>query len=143
MLARTVDSSPPRDDRGQRSPTGTTSRKVLLAGAVLLNLVVLYAPDPGAPPGSGLGLDKVVHAGIFALLVFTGLRAGLAPRWFLPVVLAHAVISEIIQAAVLPHRAGDPTDALADAVGIALGYVLNRRWPGRRTISGTDVDAGR
>ncbi len=140
MLARTVATPPPRDDPGQ---TGTTSRRLLLAFAVLLNLVVLYAPDPGTPPASTPGLDKLVHAGIFALLVFTGLRAGLSPRWFLPVALAHAVISEIVQAALLPHRSGDATDALADAVGIALGYALHRRWPGRRTSSGTDVDARR
>lgn len=117
-------------------------RRLLLVGALALNLVVLYAPDPGSPPGSGLGLDKFVHAGIFALLVLTGLRADLAPRWFLPTVLAHAVISEIVQALLLPARAGDVADAVADVAGIALGYLAYRRWPGRAAPSASAPDAG-
>lgn len=142
MLARTVAPPPSRNDPGRRTRTGLTRRRLLLAGALVLNLVVLYAPDPGSPPGSGLGLDKLVHAGIFALLVLTGLRAGLAPGWFLPAVLAHAAISELVQATLLSARAGDLADAVADAAGTVLGYVAYRRWPGREISSPTAAEAG-
>lgn len=142
MLARTVAPPPPPRDFPHQRRTGTALGRLALVGALVLNLVVLYAPDPGTAPGAGLSLDKGVHAAIFALLTLAGLRAGLDPRWFLPAVLAHAVSSEIIQAVALPARAGDPVDALADAVGIALGYVLHRRWPRRRTGPAAAGDAG-
>jgi hypothetical protein len=36
------------------------------------------------------------------------------------VLLAHAVVSEVVQGVFMPHRDGDPLDALADAAGVLL-----------------------
>ena len=36
----------------------------------------------------------------------------------------HAVLSEVVQAVFLPHRSGDPLDAVADLTGVALGVVV-------------------
>ena len=136
MLARTVaPHRPPPSGERARSRT-TTARRALFLAALVGNLVVLYAPSPPATPGAGAGVDKVVHAVVFAVLVFTGLRAGLRASWFVPVVVAHALISEIVQEALLAERHGDPWDALADAVGITLGVVAYR-WRRRSLSDGT------
>jgi len=92
--------------------------------------VVLFAPNPDVPGEGVPGLDKVVHAGVFAALTFTGLRAGLPARWFIPGVLGYALASEAVQAWVLAERSGDPWDLLADAGGVALGTRLHRRVAG-------------
>ncbi len=106
---------------------------VLLGLALLLQLVVLYAPSaPGGPEVNGL--DKVIHAGVFGAAVLTALLAGLPRRWVLAVLALHAPVSEVVQATLLPSRDGDVWDAVADltGVGLALGAFLvisrKRRW---------------
>ncbi len=62
---------------------------------------------------------------LFALLarLRTGLVVGVAAL--------HAPVSELIQWTLLPHRDGDVWDAVADLVGVGLGWLL-ARWLGRR-----------
>jgi hypothetical protein len=98
----------------------------LFALAVVVNLAILFWPR-AVGGGAGLGLDKVVHAASFGLVAFTGLRAGLLPRWLLPLLAAHAVSSELIQHTLLPARSGDPADVVADLAGVVLG-LLGARW---------------
>ena len=100
----------------------------LLAGAVVLQLVVLYWPNPASPPGSLPSLDKLVHAGVFAAVAFAGTRAGV-PLVLLAVALAaHAGLSEVLQATVLANRQGDGLDVVADLVGTALGLAAASVW---------------
>jgi VanZ family protein len=111
---------------------------------VVLHLLVLYAPDTGGAPAVP-GLDKVVHAATFASVALAGLRAGLAARWWVPVVATHAVVSELVQHWVLPHRSGDPADVLADLAGAALGVLAARflrraSWAGDRSGPVGDAD---
>ncbi|MFA4840880.1 MAG: VanZ family protein [Agrococcus sp.] len=95
----------------------------LFALAVLVQLLALYWPNP--PQGGGTpGLDKVVHAGVFFAPALLGLLAGLRPVVLAPLLIAHAVASELVQHFLLPGRAGDPWDAVADIVGVALGLAL-------------------
>lgn len=105
-------------------------RRVLLGLAVLAQLVALYWPRP-VDVGSGISLDKLVHATIFGAVLWTGVRAGLRP-WPLAAVLAvHAGVSEVVQATLL-DRDGNPWDAVADLAGLALaGAAL--RFEGRRS----------
>lgn len=100
-------------------------RLALLLLAVAVQLVVLYAP--GAPGAAAFpGADKLGHAAVFGAVVLTGLRAGLPPRWVVGLSLLHAPVSEAVQLAALPGRAGDWTDVVADVVGVALGVLAHR-----------------
>jgi VanZ family protein len=104
--------------------------RLLLVVAVVVQLVVLYAPRAPST-GSTPGVDKVVHATVFGAVAWAAVRCGGA-RWVVAVVLAaHAVLSEVLQAGLLPARSGDPFDAVADVVGVALVLLLTR--PGRAT----------
>lgn len=119
------------------SPARRRLAVVALVLALLVQLAVLYAPS--VPPVTGTqipGVDKLVHAAVFAAVTAAALAAGLP---FVPVVavgLAHAVVSELLQHLALPARSGDPLDVLADAVGVVLGarlaqVLLRRAGPGR------------
>ncbi len=106
-------------------------RTLLLAAAVVVQLVVLYAPR--APSEAGVpGIDKVVHLSVFALVMVAGLRST-APRWLVLVLtVVHAPVSEVLQSALLAHRDGNVPDAVADLVGCALGWALVEGWTRRR-----------
>ena len=91
-------------------------------------LFVPRAPTPPPVPE----FDKVVHGGLFLLLAVTT-RWRFGPRLgLLATVAAYAVLSEIVQAVLLPDRSGDPFDALADTTGALLGWLLARWWQRRR-----------
>ncbi|WP_253772171.1 VanZ family protein [Goodfellowiella coeruleoviolacea] len=88
---------------------------------MLLSVVVLFTPEsgvPSAPPGT----DKLVHAGLFALLAITGYAAGIVRTWQLAVLLlGYAAGSEVLQSLLPIGRDGDVLDALTDVVGAAVG----------------------
>lgn len=93
---------------------------------LLLSLYVLFTPRAA---GEGLFpyADKVVHLTLFALLAGTARwRFGAASAALLGVA-AYAVLSEVVQATLLPARSGDPYDAVADLLGVAAGWLLARR----------------
>jgi VanZ family protein len=106
----------------------TSSPPLTRAGfgvALLVHLMVLYAPRAPATPGP-VWIDKVVHITIFALVGVTAVLAGLPARPVWALLLAHAVVSELVQWAFLPGRSGDPLDSLADAGGVLLAWLLTR-----------------
>ena len=112
-----------------------------LVGAVLVQGVVLYAPSgPGAAPFPNA--DKVVHVVVFLVPVLLALGAGCAPWLVVAVFAAHAVVSEVVQASLLPGRSGDGWDVVADLAGIGLGVALwwvvrgSARWSGGRGGAG-------
>jgi VanZ family protein len=98
---------------------------------VLLSLYVLFAPDSSAAPRFS-GSDKVVHLALFALLAGTA-RWRFGPlRAVVIAVLAYAALSEVVQRLLLEHRSGDLRDLLADAIGVAIGWVVAGRLLTRR-----------
>lgn len=99
------------------------SWRAACAAAILVQLVVLYAPSTRGP-GTFPGADKLVHATVFAAVGFTAVRAGWPRVPVFGVLVAHAVISEVVQHLVLPGRSGDPLDAVADIVGAGIGVLL-------------------
>lgn len=98
-------------------------RHAVLALAVVVHVLVLYAPR--TPTGPAVPhLDLVVHVSVFAVVAWAARWCG-AP--VLPLVLAlaaEAAVSEVVQHLLLSARTGDPLDAAADLVGVALGLVL-------------------
>ena len=96
---------------------------VLLALAVAVQLVVLYAPE-GAGPGLFPQADKIVHLLVFLVPAALAVVAGFPRRVVVAVFAAQAVLSEVVQAALLPHRSGDVLDAVADLTGVALGVLV-------------------
>ncbi len=89
----------------------------LFYAALLVQCVVLYAPRAPAV-GGGIGLDKIVHAGVFGVTLALGLRCGLMLSPLFSLLLVHAVVSEVLQATVLPDRVGDARDVIANCLGL-------------------------
>jgi hypothetical protein len=124
--------------------TAVRGWRVALVLLVALHLAILYAPDTGGAPTFPVA-DKIVHVATFTSVALAGLRASLAARWWLPVVAAHAVVSEAVQHWLLPHRSGDPADVVADLVGVGIGFLAEWRlrrasWTGDRSGPVGDAD---
>ncbi|WP_167584441.1 VanZ family protein [Kineococcus rubinsiae] len=119
-----------------------TAATVAFAGACLVSLVVLFAPSSG-PAGTVPHLDKLVHAGVFGLLVATGVLRFGHPRAVLLAAAGYAVLSEVVQHVALPGRTGDPTDVVADCTGALLGLtvVLRATRRVRRSAAGQSPGA--
>ena len=81
---------------------------------------VLFATVEGGVPH----LDKVAHAVVFGAVLWAGRRAGISDRLLVPLLLAHALVSEALQAWLLPGRSGDPADVVADVAGVVLAALL-------------------
>jgi hypothetical protein len=117
-----------RDDASAPRPTALGWRRAGLVLAVLLQLAVLY--DPTQPSVGGLagvpGLDKIVHAGVFALVMAAGRSARLPRVPLVLVTVVQAPLSELVQATLLSQRSGDPWDVVADLTGCLLGWWLTR-----------------
>ena len=91
------------------------------AVAVLVSLAVLFAPAddvPFAPPG----VDKIVHASLFAALAVTGRWAGVSRVVLAPVLVLYAAVSEVLQGMI--GRDAAVGDWVADVVGLLLGLLL-------------------
>lgn len=95
--------------------------------ALLVQCVSLYGPAAGPGVIALPGSDKVAHVLMFAvpaaLLVLAGVRRQLVAVGL----VGQAVVSELVQGWVLADRTGDPLDALADLVGLALGLLVTAR----------------
>lgn len=91
--------------------------------AVLVSLVVLFAPGPDVPP-SPPGVDKIVHASLFALLAATGAWAGLNRRVLVVALPVYAALSEVIQSLAPLQRDGSFGDLLADLAGVCLALLV-------------------
>ncbi|MFF7250386.1 hypothetical protein ACFZBU_41710 [Embleya sp. NPDC008237] len=100
------------------------------AGAVLVNLVLLFNPgSPGDPTPFVPHRDKIVHFLSFAAIAWTGRRVGIGPLVLGAALAAHAVESELIQHFLLPHRSGDPWDVAADLLGTTGALAFAGRLP--------------
>ena len=116
---------------------------VLVALSLGLHLWGLYTPSP--PDAGALsfpGIDKLAHVVLFAVPTWALVKA-LPKAWMaiVPMVL-HVPVSEIIQATVLAgSRGGEWWDALADLVGIAVGWWTAVRTDPLRELPAESSDA--
>lgn len=87
-----------------------------------------------------LELDKVVHVGLFAGLVFLWClpfqllientdRQKRIYTWIALTFMAYGVAIEFIQRDFIPYRSFDVYDIIADTIGCAIGWVTIRKWP--------------
>jgi VanZ family protein len=109
-----------------------TSAALRLWAPVVLWAAVIFAFSAVPDLGTGLGtwdlvLRKLAHAGEFALLGALLLRALGAERPALGLGVAYAASDEVHQLFVA-GRNGSPLDVSIDAVGVALGVALWRRY---------------
>ena len=107
---------------------------LLAAGVFLLQCVALYLPKVPSS-GSDLPLDKVGHVVMFAVVTAVAVWAGVAWKWVVVVMLAQAVISELVQGYLLAGRGSDPWDFVADLIGIGLGLLAAHLVLGRNTFT--------
>ena len=91
---------------------------------LLLSAYVLFWPDPAGGGSGPPGADKVVHAGLFALLASTSRLQFGGHRRVLLALVGYAAGSELAQAVLLPTRSGDVGDLVADLLGVAAGWWL-------------------
>lgn len=133
------------ETRGTRgAPPSRGLRVAVLALACAVHLVVLYLPRAPSIGPSGVRLDLLVHAAVFAGVALAAVRAGLgwlSPRLVAVVLVAEAVVSEVVQGLWLPERSGDATDAVADVVGTVLGLWLGLRLGARALRRGGPAPA--
>ena len=92
--------------------------------AFLFVMISVPGSEFGVPPP---GVDKLAHVAFFLVGAVLWRRAGRSERWVAVAGLAYAVLTEVWQHAVVPGRVGDPIDALANALGLALGLWAVRR----------------
>jgi hypothetical protein len=93
------------------------------AVVALISLAVLFAPAddvPFAPPG----VDKLVHAGLFAALALSGRWAGIGRTGLAVLLVVYAAVSEVLQGLTPLNRSASPADWLADVAGLLLGLLL-------------------
>ncbi len=119
----------------------TIARDIIIPWVLLIGLCVLIfwqssGPVPPRTP-SLPGLDKLVHAGVYALLAFLAARAfATLPRSRAPRTLASAAavfavlygLSDEIHQAFVPERTADIWDLVADALGAVAGGAFYLRW---------------
>lgn len=116
---------PDRPERDARDRRRLVAARIVLVVAIGIQVWGLYAPD--VPGGAGLpGADKVAHVGMFALVMAAGVGAGIPARPLAVVLVLHAVASETAQAVLISTRAGDVQDAVADVLGVAIGWLAGR-----------------
>lgn len=89
--------------------------------ALAAQLVGLYSPATPGPEGVP-GLDKVGH--LLAFAVPAALAWALRARWLVLLLVGHALVAELVQHALVPGRAAEVGDAVANLVGIGLGVLL-------------------
>lgn len=110
-------------------PAGGDGRRrldvALFGAAVAISVFVLLWPNPPSAPMFAYA-DKLVHAGVFFALAWTGRRTGLPLGALAVGLVAYAVGSEVAQQTLLPERQGDWTDVVADLVGAAGGVLAAR-----------------
>lgn len=101
---------------------------LVLGWAVLIEVLLLWPSPPEVPRFlSSIGFDKIVHAGLFAVQAALGAWALVEHRrsaWpALVGAIAFGALTEV-QQQLMPSRAMELGDFLADAAGAVIGLAL-------------------
>lgn len=107
-------------------------------GWFIITLVLLTLPGSAFPKQSWLDkiqLDKIVHVGLFSVLVFlfflpfvkrkiTGKKKKEILFWIAIAGLTYGIVMEFVQKFCIPNRSFDVYDILADGVGCFLPFIF-------------------
>lgn len=130
---------PARSDAARREHIRRVVAWIVLACSIVLQLWGLYAPE--VPDGGDIpGSDKLGHVAMFALVMASGVVAGIPGAVLAIVLVAQAVVT--VQGVLLSMRSGDVWDGVADVVGIALGWAVAYRWAPARARRRAAVGEG-
>lgn len=116
---------------------------ILVVLALGLHLWGLYTPDPPDPGALSFpGIDKLAHVVLFAVPTWALVKA-LPKAWMgIVAMVIHVPVSEVVQATFLAgSRGGEWLDALADLVGIAVGWWTAVRADPLRQLPAAKADA--
>jgi VanZ family protein len=116
------------------------SLRLALLAAVAVQCWALYVPHAPAVDSS-LPLDKLVHLLLFSVVAALAVRVGLGAGLIIGLLVAQAVVSELVQLLALPQRSGDVRDVVADLTGVALGLAVGRWWLARPRVPVASTDA--
>ncbi|MBW3537978.1 VanZ family protein [Candidatus Parcubacteria bacterium] len=97
---------------------GRLLRRYAFYAALPLSWLVLFTP-PGSGPLPFAQADKLIHAGLFALLAATAGWRWRRRRIIAAGLLLYALTSEVIQGGWIAGRQFDLIDLLADSIGLA------------------------
>jgi hypothetical protein len=98
-------------------------------------LIILLLSIPGAfVPGTRIiGVDKIVHAAMFALWFYLGVKSMVVANNHKVIALIvggviFAFASELYQQTFILNRQADVFDVAADIVGLIIGYLISRSY---------------
>jgi VanZ family protein len=108
--------------------------KWLVLGWFLMMCVLFFLPGSDLPQGHWLDdihIDKLVHVGLFAVLIFLWLSAfpstvNYYVLWVLFAALIYGLAVEFIQRTWVPNRSFDLFDVAADFLGAIVGWMVFR-----------------
>jgi VanZ family protein len=101
--------------------------------AILVGIII---PDQSLPQGPDMGIDKLVHFGLFFVFSVLWMEAGSSkylPLWVLGGGLLYGLSTEYLQGLLPVARTPDPIDALINAAGTLAGTASHWYW-NRRTL---------
>ena len=100
--------------------------KIIFWSAFASSLVLFFYPFP-VHEGLGLGLDKVVHFSVFAILGFYGFRSYQNKIYHTLTLLAlYTFVIEYIQGKYLLNRSLDLYDAIAGCIGLGVIFLHHK-----------------
>lgn len=89
-------------------------------------LVALWSPPPPQPKWRWEWIDETVHVSLFFGFAIAWAIALGRPRWVAAAGVALAIATELVQPLLPWERTAQLGDAIADAVGLALGLAIVR-----------------
>ena len=101
-----------------------TNKKTIFWLVWAMSLVLFLVPV-SVERTEGIGLDKVYHSLIFALLMYLAQKAFIKNKVILLGVLSSYALSiELVQGLILPWRSFDVYDLLAGLVGLLVIFLI-------------------
>lgn len=102
--------------------------------AVLWTLLILAGiimPSQSLPRGPSLGIDKLIHFGLFFVFSILWMQAGSSP--YLPLLvlgggLLYGIGTEYLQGVLPVARTPDPVDAAVNTAGTLMGIASHWCW---------------